>query len=138
MCYEIDMCDDCELHEYVMDCEECGFCKGERKMKYIIELDEIPNTGLYKARGANTLVFDKKGIKNILKPYKEEPEVDWSQVAVDTPILVKNYENESWYKRHFAKYESGTIYTWDNGNTSWSGNCTIAWNYAKLAEEGDE
>ena len=45
-------------------------------MKYIIELDPIPNTGLYKARGANTLVFDGKGIENILKPYKEEPETD--------------------------------------------------------------
>ena len=31
-------------------------------MKYIIELDEIPNTGLFKARGANTLVFDRNGI----------------------------------------------------------------------------
>ena len=62
---------DCELNKYVYDCEECGFCKGERKMKYIIELDEIPNTGLFKARGANTLVFDRKGIENILKPYKE-------------------------------------------------------------------
>ena len=59
-------------------------------MKYIIELDEIPNTGLFKARGANTLVFDKKGIENILKPYEEEPEIDWYKVAVDTPILVKN------------------------------------------------
>ena len=38
-------------------------------MKYIIELDEIPNTGLFKARGTNTLVFDGKGIENILKPY---------------------------------------------------------------------
>ena len=45
-------------------------------MKYIIELDEIPNTGLYKARGANTLVFDQRGIENILKPYEEEPEVE--------------------------------------------------------------
>ena len=109
-------------------------------MKYIIELDEIPNTGLYKARGANTLVFDKKGIKNILKPYKEEPEIDWSQVAVDTPILVRDCDNEVWYKRYFAKYENGKVYAWGVGSTSWSsdGNPIIGWEYAKLAEEGDE
>ena len=129
---------DCELNEYVYDCEECRFCKGERKMKYIIELDEIPNTGLYKARGANTLVFDKKGINRILKPYEEEPEVDWSKVEVDTPILVRDYECEKWAKRHFAKYEDGEVYTWTSGNTSWTTEGQMAWKYAKLAEEGEQ
>lgn len=108
-------------------------------MKYIIELDEIPNTGLFKARGANTLVFDRKGIERILKPYKEEPEVDWSKVAVDTPILVKDFENENWLKRYFAKFENGKVYAWNDGRTSWSSTCdNISWKYAKLAEEGDE
>ena len=108
-------------------------------MKYIIELDEIPNTGLYKARGANTLVFDGKGIENILKPYKEEPEIDWHKVAVDTPILVRDYESEIWKKRYFAKYVKGVVYTWMMGSTSWSADNdddVIAWNIAKLAEEG--
>lgn len=103
-------------------------------MKYIIELDEIPNTGLYKARGANTLVFDKRGIKNILKPYKEEQEVDWSKVAVDTPILVNHCENNNWLKRHFAKFENGKVYAWYDGRTSWAGaDMMKAWKYAKLA-----
>lgn len=106
-------------------------------MKYIIELDEIPNTGLYKARGANTLVFDKKGIENILEPYKEEHEIDWYKVAVDTPIFVKSFDNENWHKRYFAKYHDGKVYAWDMGRTSWSGESVIDWNYAKLAEEGD-
>ena len=33
--------------------------------------------------------------------------IDWSKVEVDTPILVKNYEDEPWIKRYFAKYEDG-------------------------------
>ena len=106
-------------------------------MKYIIELDPIPNTGLFKARGANTLVFDGKGIENILKPYKEEPEIDWSKVEVDTPILVRDYENHTWNKRHFAKYTGGKVRAWNNGNTSWTGEYTQSWRFAKLAEEGD-
>lgn len=105
-------------------------------MKYIIELDEIPNTGLYKARGANTLVFDRKGIENILKPYEEEPEIDWYKVAVDTPILVKNSKNDYWHERHFAKYVNGRVYAWNDGKTSWTEDGVIAWEYAKLAEEG--
>ena len=107
-------------------------------MKFIIELDEIPNTGLFKARGANTLVFDKKGIENILKPYKEEHEIDWYKVAVDTPILVKNSKNDYWHERHFAKYVNGRVYAWNDGKTSWTEDGMIAWEYAKLAEEGEQ
>ena len=107
-------------------------------MKYIIELDEIPNTGLYKARGANTLVFDQRGIENILKPYEEEHEIDWHKVPVDTPIFVRNLGNDVWRKRHFAKYENGNIYAWSNGCTSWTENrSALMWKFAKLAEEGD-
>ena len=65
----------------------------------------------------------------------KEPEVDWSKVEVDTPILVRDYESQEWEARHFAKYEDGVIYTWDGGSTSWTskGNVT-EWKYAKLAE----
>ena len=68
----------------------------------------------------------------------EEPEVDWSKVEVDTPILVRDYESQEWEARHFAKYEDGYIYSWDGGSTSWTsrGNVT-EWKFAKLAE-GEE
>ena len=111
-------------------------------MKFIIELDEIPNTGLFKARGANTLVFDQRGIENILKSYEEEHEIDWYKVAVDTPVLVRDFENEVWQRRYFAKYENGLVYTWMYGYTSWTilDGHTETWPYAKLAEteKGEE
>ena len=75
----------------------------------------------------------------LLEDYKE-PEVDWSKVEVDTPILVKEYEESKWTKRYFAKYEDGVIYAWNNGVTSWTANddeCVIAWSFAKLAETED-
>lgn len=62
-----------------------------------------------------------------------EPEVDWTKVAVDTPILVSD-DNEDWYRRHFAKYENGLVYAWDAGKTSYTTDATIYWEYAKLAE----
>ena len=67
----------------------------------------------------------------------EEPSVDWSKVAVDTPIFVRDSEKELWEKKHFAKYENGKVYTWRSGRTSWSSHtCTmIGWEMAKLAEE---
>lgn len=66
-----------------------------------------------------------------------EPPVDWSKVAVDTPILARNSEEETWRKRYFAKYENETVYAWDGGKTSWSIEsklCIYDWKFAKLAE----
>lgn len=66
-----------------------------------------------------------------------EPKVDWSKVAVDTPILVSNNEM-SWYHRHFAKYENEKVYTWRDGLTSYTTDDIISWCYAKLAEVNDD
>lgn len=78
--------------------------------------------------------------KWLFSEYKE-PEVDWSKVKVDTPILVREYENEEWNKRYFAKFEYGVVWSFCDGRTSWSArknntirNDTISWKYAKLAE----
>ena len=74
----------------------------------------------------------------LLEDY-EEPETDWSKVEVDTPILVKDFEGSGWFRRHFAKYENGTVYAWDGGDTSWSGGDVMTdWKYAKLAESEEE
>ena len=73
----------------------------------------------------------------LMEEYKE-PEVDWSKVEVDTPILVRDYESQKWGARHFAKYEDGVIYTWDGGRTSWSGDGVTEWKYAKLAKSEEE
>lgn len=65
-----------------------------------------------------------------------EPSVDWSKVAVDTPILVRDSEEGTWKKRYFAKYENGIVYAWECGATSWSAhrNYVTDWKMAKLAE----
>lgn len=46
--------------------------------------------------------------------------VDWSKVAVDTPIVVKNGIGVE-LNRHFQKFDNGKIYYFSNGRTSWSG-----------------
>ena len=76
----------------------------------------------------------------LMEEYEEpkEPETDWSKVEVDTPILVRTVEGEEWHKRHFAKYEGGTVYAWYGGCTSWSETVMNNWKYAKLAESEEE
>ena len=62
--------------------------------------------------------------------------VDWSKVAVDTPILV-SLNDKSWFCRYFAGFKNGIVYTWSGGATSWSvrgRECQDAWGFAKLAE----
>lgn len=63
--------------------------------------------------------------------------IDWSKVPVDTPVLVKDYENNSWKKRYFAYFQYDKVYTWGDGATSWSSErsgSVTPWMYAKLAE----
>ena len=63
--------------------------------------------------------------------------IDWSKVAVDTLILVKDYKCNAWKKRYFAFYKDETVYAWANGATSLSvenDRNIIPWAHAKLAE----
>ena len=67
----------------------------------------------------------------------KEPEVDWSKVKVDTPILVRESEQNPWLKRHFAKFKGGEVYAFPGGVTSWTMDdeeAICSWEYAKLAE----
>ena len=79
---------------------------------------------------------DRNEIKKWANSEYVEPPIDWSKVAVDTPILVRNSEEEVWEKRHLAKYENGIVYAWVAGETSWSaiGSNMTDWKMAKLTE----
>ena len=95
-------------------CEECDFCNKSRRI----------------CKGS-TCIFREW----LNSEYK--PKIDWSKVAVDTPILVRDSEEEAWRKRYFAKYENETVYAWKLGRTSWStrrSDDINAWKMAKLAE----
>ena len=94
---------------------------------------------ILKSRGcANTSCDQCKMLQTIwlMEEYEEpkEPEIDWSKVEVDTPILVRQGKNGTWLERHFAKYENGDVYAWVDGQTSWTGADKIKWKFAKLAE----
>ena len=140
----------CELNKYVYDCEECGFCKGERKMnklkfenhenhKDIIKEFYALNKYLITEQFKDSLLDAVDCMEEIIRQQDTQDEVDWNKVAVDTPILVRDSEFSGWYKRHFAKYEDDKVYAWNYGNTSWSTEYAEMgpWKYAKLAEEGD-
>ena len=95
-----------------MECSECGFFSPDHSCRF-------------------------KSRKWLYSEYVEHS-VDWSKVAVDTPILVRDSEEEAWRKRHFAKYYNGIVYAWGGGTTSWSAERSTCWKMAKLAESEEK
>ena len=95
-------------------CDKCDFCDND-----------IRNTGRCRAKA---------------KEWANSQYVDWSEVPVDTPILVRDSELFAWSKEHFAKYEDETVYTWDYGKTSWStyDGKMSSYKYAMLPESEDQ
>ena len=66
----------------------------------------------------------------------ERKDIDWSIVAVDTPIMVKVLSKDSVeIPRHFAKYEHGIIYVWANGCTSYTTEYMVSVFSARLKED---
>lgn len=85
---------------------------------------------------------DLKSQKWLVSEYKDPAEnVDWSEVPIDTPVLVREYETDKWIPRYFAGInEDGNVIAFDSGATSWSDdgeNLTVNWKQAKLANPDD-
>ena len=98
-----------------INCSECAFCSS-----------------------STTNCLDK--IKAWCESEYIDPEVDWSKVPVDTPVLVRDSTPYTWKRRYFAYYKDGIVHTYSDGATSWSVNknsVNPGWNYAKLANEED-
>ena len=82
-----------------------------------------------------------RGLKEWANSEYVEPQVDWSRVPVDTPILVRDSESSEGKRRYFAKYKNNMVYAWEAGATSWSAGSPAHmtdWKYAKLAESEDQ
>ena len=73
-------------------------------------------------------LFDTPAVRNTCQAnamrwaaseYKE-PGIDWSKVAIDTPVLVSN-DGEEWERRYFSRVNCyGTVFVFVRGTTSWS------------------
>ena len=65
--------------------------------------------------------------------------IDWAKIAIDTPILVRNKEDELWQRGHFAglSNEDG-VFVFPDGKTSFTADkredVHVAYKHARLAE----
>jgi hypothetical protein len=65
-------------------------------------------------------------------PTQEQPLPD---LAVDDPIMVRNYEYESWFRRHFASWNGVYATTFQSGCTSFTSCETASWKQWRLPTE---
>ena len=71
-----------------------------------------------------------------------KPEVDWSNVPVDTLVRVRDFESEEWTLRYFkgidGEFPGSKFMAWDGGSTSKTayGDYT-RWKYCELVEDED-
>ena len=86
--------------------------------------DTFTNCGRNMTFHANpTLFWDK--VKITPPPPKLE---------VDTPILVKDGDDEDWRPAHFARFPSEGVLTWMGGRTSHTAGDAVFWEQWKLPE----
>ena len=94
-----------------------------------------------KDKKTQEVIEDNLTLDEILQmEFEEIVNVDWSKVPVDTKVLVSD-NGDTWYKRHFAKYENGSVHVFPDGRSSFTtevSDIIYPWKYAKLYEEQDE
>ena len=84
------------------------------------------------------VIEDNLTLDEILQmDFEEIVDVDWSKVSVDAKVLVSE-DGKDWYKRHFAKYENGSVHVFPDGRSSFTteeSDIIYPWKYAKLCEK---
>lgn len=84
------------------------------------------------------VIEDNLTLDEILQmEFEEIVDVDWSKVSVDAKVLVSE-DGKLWYKRHFAKYENGSVHVFPDGRSSFTteeSDIIYPWKYAKLCEK---
>lgn len=121
---------------YVKDISGCVFLT-KKEPAMIDNILDVMSGGFTKSVDTIAEIMPNIDVCGILDIAKELGIVDWSKVAVDTPVFVRDSENDVWKCRYFAKYEYGKVYTWVDGRTSWSNkilDVPVCWKYAILAE----
>lgn len=86
----------------------------------------------------------RTAFKDWLDSEYKEPGIDWENVPVDTPVLVRNNTADLFHRRYFCGYFKGKdpYVTFEAGMTSWTaygnGQSTSRWKYCKLVREEDK
>jgi hypothetical protein len=121
--------DDC-LYEYDRYASDLKY--------YSTSMYDVPSFDIVKVYTTNNLIEVLEGNYDSLELVWERDAFDWSQVAVDTKVIITT-ESGKTFNRYFAKYEDGKVFVFNGGRTSFTNeNYALAWwNKVKLYKEGE-
>ena len=102
-----------------------------RKIPDEIEITKVYDLTEYASKSLKFSTEDRELLWSI------EDEIDWNKVEVDAKVLVRYKPHNEWLKRHFAKYEDGKVYVFNDGRTSWSSRGITHWEETKLWEDNN-
>lgn len=145
MLVELSVWGEKELH-YVTLCKE-GIVLIDKKGNYISLKSFNDDLSGKNAKIKITKVYDLSEYASISLEFSTEnrdllwnidDETDWSEVEVDTKVLVRDKSDDEWIKRYFAKYEDGEVYVFKDGRTSWNDvGITQHWKETKLWKDNN-
>ena len=95
---------------------------------YVLRADSVGNL-----RCEDMSKIEENLALNMILEMEFEEVVDWSEVPVDTKVLVSN-DGERWDKAYFKQYKDGIFYCFSDGRTSWTSIFSKEYKYCKLAE----
>ena len=144
MLVELSVWGEKELH-YVTLCKE-GIVLIDKKGNYINLKSFNDDLSGKNAKIKITKVYDLSEYASISLEFSTEnrdllwnidDETDWSEVEVDTKVLVRDKSDDEWVKRYFAKYEDGEVYVFKDGRTNWNNEGITHWKETKLWEDNN-
>ena len=97
-------------------------------VKYVVKADSVGNL-----RCVNMSKIEENLALNRILELEFEEVVDWSEITVDTRVLVSN-DNKRWEKAYFKEHKDGVFYCFSDGRTSWTSIFNKGYKYCKLAE----
>lgn len=71
---------------------------------------------------------------------RNQPEIDWTKVPIDTPVLVKDKSDAEWIERYFVAYlpnANEKFCAFNDGDTRENTGGVSCWNECRLATDVD-
>lgn len=101
--------------------------------------------GKYKKIASNCLFDIEENIGDAIEivqnwSNKNQPEIDWTKVPIDTPVLVKDKSDAEWIERYFVAYlpnANEKFCAFNDGDTRENTGGVSCWNECRLATDVD-
>jgi len=98
----------------------------------------VLNNAIKNINALYDVVGEIQGRLEKLEDKEDRDLIELPDLIINTPMLVRDYEDEDWERRYFKRWDDGSCVCFNNGGTSWSMICATSWKYWKVPESNNE